>query len=788
MNSDNKYKLTMLYPASWWKGKWRDALPSGNGTIGAAVYGAISEETIMITHEDLWWKSVTMDLPDVSDKLPEVRKLLFEGKAKEADRIMANALRERGYHPRIGYPLPLGDLKIKMPCVHGFKNYRRILNMETGEVKVCWQDGSTSYERNLFVSRADDMIVYEICSSGVNHIDASITLDLHDRNDIMKHFNRQATLPEQMEVRTDGSFIYYAARNDNGSDFGAVAKVISRDGHLMNDDDNLKVSETNNVLVYIKLFINGERIQQWKRLKQELESIDQPYEELLKKHVEIHGQLFHRMSLDLYAEGHERSNEQLLMEAYQGNAPNALIEKMWAYGRYLLVSSSHENGQPCHLYGLWCGEYEGMWAINMANENLQMIYWQTLSGNMPEMLLTVFDYFERMMDDFRTNARQLYNCRGIYIPAVTVPDSGLLKTISPHIIHWTGAAGWIAQHYYDYYLYTGDVQFLRDRALPFLRETALFYEDFFLVGEDGYYISCPSNSPENTPGNYWDGRGMGSSMETTINATMDFAIAKEVLTHLIEGAQICGKYEEEVEKWKSMLKRIPPYQINDDGAVKEWMHPYFEDNYHHRHQSHIYPVFPGTEVTRTNNPELFEGFVTAVKKRLTIGLKEQTGWSLAHMANNYARMGEGDLALECLNLLSRSCVNNNFLTFHNDWRRMGIGVDMEWAPVQLDANMGFSAAVQEMLLFSVPGQIHILPALPTSWKKGRVKNMLARGNVTVSMEWDQGKETVHVELVSASDQQVQIIPFGKQEAVNVQLLQNEAKKITLHMNEVLQRK
>jgi alpha-L-fucosidase 2 len=161
----------------------------------------------------------------------------------------------------------------------------------------------------------------------------------------------------------------------------------------------------------------------------------------------------------------------------------------------------------------------------MINENLQMIYWQALSGNMPELLLAVFDYFEWLIDDFRENARKIYGCRGIYIPAPTTPESGLLKIVYPHTIHWTGGAGWVAQHYYDYYLHTGDVEFLRDRALPFLRETALFYEDFFTIDNKGYFISAPSNSPENTPGNYWHGNKLGGyesvEMETTINATMD---------------------------------------------------------------------------------------------------------------------------------------------------------------------------------------------------------------------------------------------------------------------------
>jgi alpha-L-fucosidase 2 len=657
---------------------------------------------------------------------------------------MADALNATGYDPNIGAPMPLGDQKIKMPVSQGFKNYRRTLDMETGEVSVSWTDDGTAFERRLFVSRTADLVVLQI-RTGADSLAADISLDLHDRSDARWCANGEVSLPENLEVKNEGDFIFYSARNDDGLDFGAVARVEKRQQEA---------------LVVVRLFVGEDRQSAWARLKDELAGTEMNYDALLTPHVAEHRELFNRVNLDLgaTAEAHMQSNEELLLDAYQGDASLALTEKMWSYGRYLLISSSREGGQPCHLLGLWCGEYIGFWAFNMANENLQMIYWQALSGGMPETHIPMFDYYDRMKDDFRENAQKLFGCRGICIPAVTTPPSGLHKIVYPHILYWTGAAGWIAQHYYDYYLYTGDKQFLKERALPFLRETALFYEDFFTVGEDGYFVSSPSNSPENNPAEYWDGSGMAQQMETTMNATMDFALAKEVLSHLIEGAGVTGEYADEISTWKGMLERIPPYQINEDGAVREWMHPFFSDNYHHRHQSHIYPVFPGTEVSREVDPDLFGAFETAIHKRLEIGIGEQTGWSLAHMSNVYARMNDGDSALECLNLLSRSCIKNNFFTTHNDWRGMGIGLEMEWAPFQIDANMGWSAAVQEMLLFSVPGRIKVLPALPAAWSAGSVCGLFARGGVKVSIEWNESE--VSVELLSKTDQCVDLCVAG----------------------------
>ncbi len=738
-----KNTIIMNYPASWWRGRWRDALPAGNGRIGASVYGGVHEETVLLNHGELWWNGRTPPLPDVSAKLDETRRLLLAGETCRADRVLADALAEEGYEPRMSAPLPVGDLKLFMPQSAAFQDYSRRLHMDTGEISVDWTDGQTRYVRRLFVSRTADAIVYELNRAGPASITAQIRLQLHDRQDFRKPV---ADWPVAEELQITDNRLFYAAQKPEGGDFGAVAKVVCRSGSIRPAADGLVMEEADSVLILVKLFASGGREEMWGKLAEELDRLPESYEELLVPHKNEHGRLFHAMEFDLNAEGRELSAEQLLMQAYRGQAPDALMEKMWAFGRYLLVSATRAEGQPCHLYGLWCGEYDGLWAFHMVNENLQMMYWQALSGNMPELLLAVFGYMEELLEDFRINARQLFGCRGIYIPAPTAPGSGLLKHKHPHILHWTGGAGWISQHYYDYYLHTGDMEFLRNRALPFMREAALFYEDFFTLGEDGYWVSAPSNSPENTPGNYW--QGPGHSMETTVNATMDFAIARELFTNLAEGAAAAGCYGEELPRWRAFLERIPPYQLNEDGAVREWMHPGFLDNYHHRHQSHLYPVFPGTEVTRSGQPELFGGFVKAVEKRLVLGLKEQSGWSLAHMANNYARMGQGDEALECLDILSRSCVLPNLFTLHNDWRGMGIGVDMEWAPVQLDANMGWSSAVHEMLLFSKPGELHILPALPSRWRRGKAGPLLARGGVECSLSWDTEAGRVELELRS----------------------------------------
>ena len=743
------YRLTMKYPSKWWQSRWREAIPLGNGITGASVYGSVWDETIMITHTDLWWKSETPDLPDVSDTLPKIREKLLANEPFEADRIMKEELQKRGYDPVLGVPLPLCDLKLKMKTNQGFKHYRRTLDMHRAEAVVSWDDGSDTLTRRCFVSYEKDVFVMEIMEKNKHPFDCSLHLEVHDLEDAQwYHQEMDEFLPkERKSFVHQGKFIAYTAKNEDATYFGAAARVYYESGNCQENGEKLELEQVTKVTVVLKNFVLADTNDAAFAVCDDLKAIGSDYEALFEEHKKTWESIFTSAKLDLKADDYNTSNEELLLDAYQGEASVEMLEKMWNYGRYLLLAATRPGRNPCHLYGLWCGEYMGQWTFNMVNENLQMIYWQALTGNNPELLLSVFDYIERLMDDFRTNARNLYGCRGIFIPGPTVPDSGLIKNVSPHLLYWTGGAGWVGQHYYDYYLCTQDKEFLKNRAIPYLKEVALFYEDFFVEDEKGYYMTIPSNSPENSPGNFWDYKpGMDVGMETTMNATMDFAIAKEVFTHLVEGCEICGIETENVEKWKKMIQKIPPYQLNEDGAIKEWMHDFFKDNYRHRHQSHLYPLFPGNEIHEETNPELYRAFVEAANKRLQIGINQQTGWSLAHLANNYSRMKESEHALECLDLMCRACVMNNFMTVHNDWRQMGVGLKMAWSTVQLDANMGFTAALNEMLMQSFEETILVLPALPSRLWQGEVTHLLSRQGILVSMRWNMKQGWIEVRL------------------------------------------
>lgn len=751
-NRRSRHLMSMRKPAL----KWQDALPSGNGTMGAMVYGSIQEETILLNHEELWEGSRTKPLPDLSRHLPEVRRLLAEGRYREANRLYPDKLREADYIVQTARFHPGFDFKLWTETHYAFREYVRELDMETGQVSVRWLDGPIRYERRLFVSRSDDMIALVIRADQKEAISVEMRLEPHDLKDAVDKAGRPLELPFSFESAVQEEFLMITGKRlREGTEFGALARIAAVGGSRTIRGDKLEITGADEVLLLIRLFPNGDSRAEMPNLKEKLLSLPPDYDMLFERHQSEHRELFLRAELDLGASESERAgvNEQMLLDAYDGEASPAFMERMFDYGRYLLMSSSRPGGLPANLQGVWNGSYAPPWSgAFFNNENIQMNYWQAMPGNMPETMLPFFDFFESLVPDMRKNAQAFYGCRGILAPLFASPDSGLKKNLQPHVIYWTAGAGWLAQHFYDYWLFTGDREFLRNRAVPFMKECALFYEDFFYEGEDGYYISSPSNSPENWADGQFDG---AREISVCVNATMDFAVAKEVLSHLCEACAELGIEPENVEKWKAMLNKIPPYEINEDGAIREWMHPDLKDNYHHRHQSHIYPLFPGLEVMEETHPEWFEACRVAVEKRLVIGLKEQTGWSLSHMANIYARLGEGDRALECLEISGRSCVGDNFLTYHNDWRSQGITMKSMWgfsAPYQIDANLGWTAAMLEMLLFSAPGIIKVLPALPGRWKQGSIRGIQARGGVEVAIRWDMEAARAGVRLRSSRDQ------------------------------------
>ncbi|MDF7800162.1 glycoside hydrolase family 95 protein [Pontiellaceae bacterium B1224] len=750
-----QHGMTMITPSC----QWREALPSGNGKIGAMVYGSVNEERVLFNHNELWYQGRIEDVPDMSGELPVVRQLLLNGDYREANEHYRKKMREVGFNGALARYHPAFDLLVTTEIDMMFEDYARTLNFETGEVNVKWRDGDTHFSRKLFVSIPDDISVMSISADRAGAVNGSVTLELHDLKDAIDQAGKEFDPGFSSETIVDGEFIEFRADGSDGGEFGGVMRVFAKNSSVSTDEKLIHFSDEDEVVLVVGFFANEPADTAVPRLKKQLAALNGDYNYLMSRHEPLHRATFNSMGLNINVSGKQDTpNEYLLLDAYQNPASPELVQKLFDYGRYLLISSSRAGDNPAGLQGIWNGDYRPPWGgLYGINENLQMTYWQALPGNMPGPMMAFFDYFDSHMDEFRYNAKQLWGCRGIYIPPFMSPESGLMRHTAPHVMYWTDAAGWLASFYYDYYLFTGDEEFLRTRAIPFMKEVALFYEDYIVKDENGKNMFFPSQSPENQPADKMiedPKSGRTYKIKVQINSTIAVAISKEVFSNLIQACEQLDIEPVGVRRWKQMLADMPEYQVNEDGAIREWMHPDFEDNYEHRHQSHIYPLFPGTEVTEESNPEIYEACRVAIEKRLVIGLQSQTGWSLAHMANVYARLGDGDRALEALNILSRCCLGQNLFTYHNDWRRMGVTMDHKYgrsAPFQMDANFGIPAAVMEMLCGSTSDMLRILPALPDTWSTGEFNNMLTRTGARTSVRWNMENRTIELKLNAERD-------------------------------------
>lgn len=702
----SRHIYTLKQPAAWHKERWREALPLGNGLTGALIPGAIGEETVTFNRFDLWEDGEDPPVPDVTDAFRAQRAALDRGDYAAAnDDNIGRALREKGYAAQCGCPHPLGWLEIRFAPPALFRHYRRGVNMQTGEAFVTFTVDGCRYERRAFVSRAADVTVLRFTA---------------DRPFTQTFDFRLYQETAESETTETGLFRASADRRT------AVAVRLAGDCAAEVCESGLRVTGTDYTLL-IRCVSHGSDVS--------LADVEgKPYDALLAEHVALHRPLYDAVSIELAEDAaHGQTNEQMLADAYEEEAAPALLERLWRFGRYLFLAAAHEKGGPVPLYGLWHGADHLPWSQFVANENVEQTYWHAMAGGLSYALPPLLRYYTAKTEKFRECARQVFGCSGIWISAYTSPLSGGVCVPVSVIDNWTGCAGWLSRHFWEYYRYTRDEALLREEILPFLYEAARFYRDY-AVTENGQLRLYPSVSPENTP--------EGGAGEVAQNATMDFAILKELLTNLLTGIGLTGMYAEEADGFRALLHAIPPYQVNEDGAVKEWMVPELKDHYAHRHLSHIYPVFPGMEVTEQSDPALFAAFRRAVELR---ELGAQSGWSLAHMACIMARMGEAERAAECLDGMTKAVVLDSLFTTHNDWRNMGTTIHWDGECfVQLDAAFGAVNALQEMLFRWEEGALHILPACPARLKSGHVRRIRFPDG-TADIRWTEtGEVTVAV--------------------------------------------
>ena len=737
--------LYMSRPASWANDMGRDSTPLGNGKTGALVAGWAAKEEIILNRSDCWWWYHKKDLPDVSDSLQKMRELIDAGEWEDANTYMYDRLRENKYSSEPGMPFMLGSLKMTFEASELFTDYKRNLYMDKAECEISYRQGDKATSRRCFISRRDDTLYYEFKSNQKT----KITVDFGTYND---HTNFTKAAAEKVaqgldEQRCSNSIDYRVKIPE--TEFGVSIRVFGADTKL----------ENGFIVMYTDYFRMAVKCSSGKGGAKRLKApSDFDYSEKLRSHVSLHKRLYNSCDIKL-SQGNCHTNEELLEEAWQKCASPELIEKMWRFGRYLFICGTAKNGLPFPLYGLWHYRYAPMWAQHVANENVEIIYWHLNTGGLAELTLPLINYYFDGMEEFRNNAKKLYGCNGIFIGGYSSPANKQISVFVPVILNFTGVAGWLSEHFYKYYLMTGDRKTLDGKIFPFMLAAADFYLDYVRYDKNGQVVYYPSVSPENSPKNLIKiaAGHFGHPNPVTKNAVMELAIVKELFTNLISLINETGEHKEYLEKLQYVLDRMPPYLINEEGALKEWATPELEDNYAHRHISHIYPLFPAEEISKENDPELYGALERAVDLRV---LGSQSGWSLAHTASIYATLGRSEYVMKMLDTLLKASTVNNFFTLHNDYRNMGVTVGWENSPVQLDANMGLVNAVQMMLVIERCGVVNLLPALPSRLSSGSAKKLRFTSG-SVDMAWNCDKKSFSAKITLSRPSATKIkLPSG----------------------------
>ncbi|MGA2175246.1 MAG: glycoside hydrolase N-terminal domain-containing protein [Verrucomicrobiota bacterium] len=758
-----------------------ESLISGNGAMTIELMGDPYSEQILFHHESLlmpWARP--LEAPKIADLFPQVRQMVMEGKHREAIALAVQRMNEstlkQNTEPHLTIPAFL--MRLDFPKTASVKNYLRTVNFENSQIEVTWTDEHGEWLRQIFTSRPDNVVVQWLTAPKGQSVNVRISVQksaewsMSTGTSWGNHPARGATKgPETGDVQPDftAQRLIYKCRLDpsvDNSGYAGVTRVVPNGGLARMDQDTLVIENASSVILLTRIeYFPDYSDDKVETLRQAVGQITPDYAALLERHRRVQSEMLNRVTVDFGgASQYGMSAEELLADQRsRADFSPALLEKVFEMGRHwFILTSGKYPGIAARVNfavnppagGAAPGDPRLGEEVRAAGPGLLQAA-GAVQGDLREGTEAYFNWIESLAPDCRANARNIFGFRGTSYPLW--PDKGMgvkyyysnSSTIGGLWPYWISAGGLACRPFWDHYLVTGDLDFLRKRVVPAYKDLALFYEDFLTATDkDGNYIFVPSFSPENTPGS------TDPSGPVMVNASMDIAVCREVLANLVEACELLGIEAESVPKWMAMLAKMPPYLLELDGTLKEWAWPTLQERYSHRHVSHLYGAWPGDEIDPDRAPQLARAAVIADRRRtfdvMSTAVAGETlaAYARCHRALVGARLKNNVIVdIQLRQLMEQGYVSTAFRCSREPYG----------GPVP-DAQGGIPAIMMEMLAYSRPGVIEVLPALPPSLVKGSINGVLARTFARIdNLAWDMEARTVDVTITSVRKQDVTLI-------------------------------